>query len=164
MAVPIARSGRNCQVRIAATICVCDEWTFSPVGDTLDVTNSELGGGMDQIGGCEGGKFTLKGFFDAAQNPYDSPMTLKRGQRKPAMGSAYSATTDLVQAYPTGTSSSVLWAMYGFYVEKADVSAKVRGRIDFDLELWTIGPPGAAVTGSNGCYWTYPTGNPGASS
>lgn len=135
MATPVARSGRNCQVRINSTILVAEEWTATPRGDDLDTTNAEGGGYTDQINGCEGLDVSIKGFWDSAQNPTDSPLALTRG-----------ATVSTVRIYLNGTSGPN-WYMASAYVQACSNPNKVRGRVDFECTLQSKGT------------FSYPTGS-----
>lgn len=75
--VPV--SAKNAKVRINSSVLYNSKWTATPESAMLDTSNMEGGGFEDQIPGLRKLEIHIEGWWDAAANPYDLPLSLADG-------------------------------------------------------------------------------------
>lgn len=78
MAVPgTPLSAKNASVRIDGNICYAEEWDVEPEAALIEGNSFEGGGYESDIFGLIKATVTIKFWWDAGANPYDSPLSIQ---------------------------------------------------------------------------------------
>ncbi len=130
------RSAVNANVRIGATVFYGASWNVKENPEILDTSNFEGGGFSDAIPGMYTVNVDVEGFFDASQNPFDSP---------PLLGAGSILST--VKLY-LNTVSGPFWLFPVVLITSTETSAEAKG----SKPLWF------KFSFQNKGSWTEPTG------
>ena len=129
------RARPTSRVQIGQNKLFQNEYTVTDKAEKLDTTNFEDNSYGEAISGIREAEYTLKGVWDAANNPYanDPPGLYPRDD-----GGTNNDQTQIYTSQLDAVKSSFTFPLWGCM--SAKVSSTARQTVNFEADCWSQGP------------------------